>query len=116
MAESGETSPEKVVVMVEGGNGITQPQTFVLCPLGVQFYTDHPLREFDLMSFELHPSDETTPPVHCTGAVVRCQQVDAPEGRYRVWLKFLDAPEQTCEQLKCTARKGGHLCSDCENF
>lgn len=107
------------MVVIENAEGKTQPQTFQLCPLGVQFYSDRQVEEFELMEFDLK-ADESNPDsdenIRCTGAVVRCQEVNEPDGKFRVWIKFLDAPEQTCEKLRCTARKGKHLCCFCENF
>ncbi len=112
--------PDEVVVFIQDSDGNRQPQTFQLCPLGVQFYSDRRIEEFELMEFDLHPAEESSgaadKPIKCTGAVVRCQEVNEDDGKYRIWIKFLDAPQETCDRLKCTARKGKHLCCFCENF
>ncbi len=94
--------------------------TFQLCPLGLQFHSPEKVEDLTLMEFKLR-----VPPrgrsrkaenIVCTGAVVRCQKENAPEGRYRVWIQFLDLPEKTRERLKCISCKSNYLCSYCENF
>lgn len=93
--------------------------SFTLCPLGLQFYSSKPVNEFDLFEFNLGGASasrgKTKTPVKCTGAVVRCQE-EKESSRYRVWIQFLDLPQETREKLRCVARKGKHLCSYCENF
>lgn len=109
---------KEVVVYTDQGEGITQPKTFQMCGLGLQFYTDRKINEFEIMELDLQVNDNPQNPenVHCTGAVVKCQEVNDPEGKFRVWLKFIDTPEATCDQVTCLARKGKHLCTFCENF
>lgn len=92
---------------------------FHLCPLGVQFYSGKPLREFDLFEFNLDMDKagkkKANVPVKCTGAVVRCQP-EKEKSRYRVWIQFLDLPKDTREKIRCVSRNGKHLCCYCENF
>ena len=104
-----------VVVEFDDGCGVRQPGTFQMCGLGVQFYSDRRIPEFQLLEFDLHVDSDPRSPanIHCTGAVVKCREVNEPGGKYRIWLKFLDAPETTCSHLSCIARKGKHLCSFC---
>ncbi len=113
------TQPLKDVVVYTGGEkGAIQPQTFQMCGLGVQFYSERSIEEFEIMEFDLQVGDDPDNPenVHCTGAVVRCQEVNDNEGKYRVWLKFIDTPESSCSKVACVARKGKHLCTFCENY
>jgi hypothetical protein len=107
-----------VVVFTEDNAGALQPQTFQMCGLGVQFYSERSIPEFEIMDFDLKVDEDPNHPenVHCTGAVVRCQEVNEPSGKYRVWLKFIDTPETSCSKITCLARKGKHLCTFCENF
>jgi hypothetical protein len=109
---------DDVVVFTENGNGVLQPQTFQMCGLGVQFYSERNIPEFEIMEFDLQVNDDPANPenVHCTGAVVRCQEVNDTAGKYRVWLKFIDTPETSCSKVTCIARKGKHFCTFCENF
>jgi len=107
-----------VVVFTEDGKGSIQPQTFQMCGLGVQFYSEKNISEFEVMEFDLQVNDDPQNPenIHCTGAVVRCQEVNHKSGKYRVWLKFIDTPDKVCGQVACVARKGKHLCTFCENY
>ena len=93
--------------------------TFHLCPLGLQFYSAKPIREFDLFEFKLDLAGAKKGgrklPVQCTGAVVRCQQ-EKKGDRYRVWIQFLDLPKSAREKIQCCSRDGKHLCCYCENF
>lgn len=118
MYDASEKSLKEVVVFTENDHGTLQPQTFQMCGLGVQFYSDRLIEDFEVMEFDLLVNDDPKNPenVHCTGAVVRCQEVNDSAGKYRVWLKFIDTPETTCSKVTCIARKGKHLCTFCENF
>ena len=108
-----------VMVFMNDRDAMPQPSTFQLCPLGCQFYSDKPLDDFTLLEFNLQlPPDAATEPCcpcTCVGAVVKCQR-DPAESRYRVWVKFVDLPEQAKNKIRCEARKGQHLCCYCENF
>ncbi|HMP91183.1 MAG TPA: hypothetical protein PJ991_13365 [Kiritimatiellia bacterium] len=118
MAEENQKGLKDVVVFTDDGKGTVQPQTFQMCGLGLQFYSDRKIDEFEIMELDLTVNDDPDNPenVHCTGAVVRCQEVNESSGRYRVWLKFIDTPETSCSKIACIARKGKHLCTFCENF
>lgn len=109
----------KIVVEVDGKNETQPTETFNLCPLGLQFYTTKKLKPYDLFEFNLDVAGKSRKtskvPVQCTGAVVRCKKEKA-DGRYRVWIQFLDLPKTTREKIRCVARDGQHLCAYCENF
>lgn len=106
------------VLVYHGDEGSLQPTTFQMCGLGMQFYSNRVIPEFEVMEFDLQVNEDPSHPenVHCTGAVVRCQEVNDQAGKYRVWLKFIDTPDTQCAQVTCIARKGKHLCTFCENF
>ncbi|MFH0909502.1 MAG: PilZ domain-containing protein [bacterium] len=104
-----------VMVFLGAKDCIKQPQTFRLCPLGLQFYSPKRLNEFDLMEFTIDVPDKghRTRTQKCIGAVVRCQR---EEKNYRVWVKFIDLPRTASENIRCISKKGNHLCCYCENF
>lgn len=106
-----------VTVYVDHDTPQHQPDTFNMCPLGLQFYSQRPYEEFQLFEMQVDVPREGSDPerVTCTGAVVRCQ-LEPTDGRYRVWVKFVDLPEPTRERIRCTAVNGQHLCAYCENF
>lgn len=108
-----------VVVHVCDCDNAQPPETFHLCPLGVQFYSSKPMREFDLFEFNLDLGEvgkkKTRVPTNCTGAVVRCQE-EKEKDRYRVWIHFVDLPKTAREKIRCVSRNGKHLCCYCENF
>lgn len=113
MAKENEKKAKDVVVFTDDGNGHHQPQTFQMCGLGVQFYSNRPIPDFEIMEFDLIVNDDPQHPenVHGTGTVVCCQKVNDKPGKYHVWLKFLDMPETTCTKISYIARKGKHLCT-----
>ncbi|MDZ4200476.1 MAG: hypothetical protein U1E27_14470 [Kiritimatiellia bacterium] len=109
----------EVTVFVGSDQGVSQPETFRCCPLGVQFYSDKELPAYEVMEFKLQ-----TPPegelnflasLECAGVVVHCQK-NPGEKRYRVWLLFLDLPENVRSRLHCFGKNGGTLCPHCENY
>jgi len=118
MAEENKKGMKDVVVYTDDGNGEIQPQTFQMCGLGIQFYSQRNIPEFEIMELDLVVNDDPANPenVHCTGAVVRCQEVEDEPGKFRVWMKFIDTPETSCSKIACIARKGKHLCTFCENY
>ena len=116
-AEPASPARREVRVFLDNGPADTQPGTFNLCPLGVQFYSPRPLAEFQLLELDVDTTDGAgkTAKVTCKGAVVRCQREPQPD-RYRIWVKFIEVPPEAQERLRCTAKEGGHLCSHCQNF
>lgn len=103
-----------VQVFVGGKKCCQQPQTFSLCPLGLQFYSPRKLTDLSLLEFNLNVPGAGKA-VKCTGAVVRCQH-QRKDKRYRVWVQFLDLPAAAREKIRCVSRDGKHLCCYCENF
>jgi hypothetical protein len=113
-----EANKKGVEIFVGKKKCCQQPQTFQLCPLGLQFYSPKKLEDLTLLEFNLAiPAEgrKKKESVTCTGAVVRCQHEKAAD-RYRVWIKFLDLPENARESIRCVSRDGKHLCCFCENF
>ena len=111
------SAKREVTVFVDPGHPLPQPTTFNLCPLGLQFYSDHPMDEFQLIELEVDVPDAAGHPTKlaCKGAVVRCQR-EAEPNRYRIWVKFTELPEGSKECIRCAAKSGQHLCTYCENF
>jgi hypothetical protein len=105
-----------VSVAVNGKRSTPQGEGFVLCPLGLQFFSPKAVAEFTVMDFELTGSQtKSGQPLACQGVVVRCER-QAGKARYKVWIKFLEMPAATREEIRCTAKKGRHICAYCENF
>ena len=118
---AGEKPNQNVLVQVGDRRSCKQPGEFRLCPLGLQFYSEKPLREFDLLEFNLadpgkQNGKKSAKTIKCTGAVVRCQADKKDNLRYKVWIQFLDLPKKTREKLNCVSHDGKHLCDYCENF
>lgn len=89
-----------------------------MCPLGLQFVTSQRLRPFDLFEFSLDLDEvgrRSKTPTQCTGAVVKCRK-QPKQDKYRVWIKFLDIPEDARDRIECVSKNGKHLCHYCENF
>lgn len=111
--------PVDVTVYVGKNEGVSQPESFRCCPLGLQFYSRTELPAYETVEFRLQaPKDAAFAfkgPMTCTGVVVHCQK-DIPHDRYRVWLLFVDLPEDVRSQLTCLGKSGDLLCPYCENF
>jgi hypothetical protein len=113
---AGRVKRQNVEIFVGKQKCCSQPETFSLCPLGLQFYSPRKLADLSLLEFSLAiPGARRTKPVTCTGAVVRCEH-QKKDKRYRVWVQFLDLPEKAREKIRCVSRDGKHLCCYCENF
>lgn len=113
---SGKT-PHPIQVFLGKQDPVQQPEGFRVCPLGVQFYSQRALEEYELMEFKLDlPLNGRAPEtISCSGMVVHCQPVES-NGLYRVWIKFLDLPPEQQSRIQCMAKDGKHLCPHCENF
>ncbi|MCZ7590826.1 MAG: PilZ domain-containing protein [Kiritimatiellae bacterium] len=117
-SESQKGADKRPVTVLSGTEPpVRQPEDFHLCPLGIQFHSECPLEPFTVVSVDIDAPDEVgeISRMTCLGAVVQCEP-DKQNNRYRVWLQFLDLPEQTRENLRCTAKSGNLLCAYCENF
>lgn len=111
--------PLDVTVYLGEEKGVSQPETFRCCPLGVQFYSERELATYEVMEFKLNAPAGVpfifSGPMTCSGVVVHCQK-DIPNDRFRIWLMFLDLPESVRSQLECMGKSGEFLCPHCENF
>lgn len=97
---------------------ILQPnETFRVCPLGLQFYSPKKVPDFRVMNFRMQVAQKkgAAEEVVCSGVVVHCQQ-EKDSGLYRVWVKFLDLPEDGGARLQCAAKNADAICPHCENF
>lgn len=113
MTKEHDQASRPILLSVGGQDCISQPASFRLCPQGAQFYTDQPLREFDLMTMTIQTPDSAEPVEH-TGAIIRCEDSGNRKYRYRIWIKFLDHPLQTCDQVQCDAHDDHTQCCFCE--
>lgn len=106
------------VLVGKNGSGVPQPDTFRVCPLGLQFYSKRPLPEFELIEFRVALPDASgrRRAVKCTGVVVHCREDAEHSPLYRVWIKFLDLPEEQRNKIQCFAKQSNFLCPYCENF
>ncbi len=105
-----------VLVHVGSDEGVKQPDLFRCCPLGVQFYSDNEVDPYSILNFTLNlPDNPEQDEITCSGAVVHCDQVEG-DYKYRIWLYFLDLPENARTHLHCFAKEASFLCPFCENF
>lgn len=106
-----------VDVFLEDGKAVSQPSTFRCCPLGLQFFSTESIDTGKEMELRLEPTKEAPdqPSIHATGIVVHCQP-DNVHDMYRIWMMFMDLPEDVCQQLECLADDENILCPHCMNF
>jgi len=105
-----------VTVFTGKKNAVAQPDGFRVCPMGVQLYSKRRIKEYELLEFTMDaPSaNGRSKKITCTGVVVHCQP--DKKSMYRVWVKFLDLPEDARKQVECVSKKSKLLCPYCENF
>lgn len=108
-------------VMVYYGDeaGQRQPDTFRLCPLGVQFYATHPVDECSLIELTLTvpgPAGELPEPVTCVGYIAQCSAPDSSSDKFRIWVKFLDLTPEVQDRLQTVCNAQQLKCPFCENF
>ena len=107
-----------VTVVIDERESFKQPENFRVCPLGVQLYSPRPLPEFEILEFNISiPSKRggQKEDIQCTGVVVRCAK-DGDPSLYRIWVKFLDLPEEKRSQLECLSKTSRLTCPYCMNF
>jgi hypothetical protein len=105
-----------IVIHFGDDSPVRQPRNFRCCPLGIQFYTENEIDRYSILDFKINlPSNPGTKNVNCSGAVVHCDMQESC-GLYRIWLYFLDLPEDARPHLHCFAKESNVLCPFCENF
>jgi len=112
------TTPHVPVTVVMGKKRTQrQPDTFRVCPLGLQFYSSRKMQEFEVVDFNMQVPDKKGKAfeIRCTGVVVHCKP-EKNKRHYRVWIKFLDLPQSEGTRLKCVSKASHLLCPHCENF
>ena len=111
-------SEEDVLVYLGDHDGIRQPETFQFCPLGVQLYTHSAVAEYELLDckFNIPDGSGDEEQVACIGVVVQCSPPDNGTQLYRVWVKFLDLPEETVLRIQELTTNQRFICPFCENF
>lgn len=111
---------EEVLVYQGEQKAVKQPRTFQFCPLGVQLYTEAPVKECTLMDLTLSLPAEHEPErdeiVHCTGLVAQCCAAEGGQKLYRVWVKFIDLPENLAERIRAFTQHKRLTCPFCQNF
>lgn len=112
-------APRKNVYVFHGDDGqaVQQPNSFQLCPLGLQVFNRREVPLYELMEFTMEIPGAAGAAEHftCTCLVVNCQ-FDEPSGLYRLWMKFLDMPESACSKIHQLTRTSKYLCPYCVNF
>ena len=119
LAQEKRTSERPPVTLVlSESEEVRQPDTFRVCPLGIQFYSPHPLPEFEILEFAIRVPNgrKKAEEITCTGVVVHCRKGENNAGNYRIWVKFMDLPEAHRKRIKCVASSSELLCPYCENF
>jgi hypothetical protein len=109
---------KSVTLFLDERESVKQPNDFRVCPLGIQLSSPKPLPEFEILEFKISipgakgGQDED---IQCTGVVVRCAKDGSPS-LYRVWVKFLDLPEDKKKRLECVSKTAKLTCPYCENY
>lgn len=115
-----EFEPEKEVLVFLGNqDGTRQPDTFRLCPLGVQLYTANPVEECQLIDLKLSlptADGESEESVACTGLVAQCLPSQNGKNLFRIWIKFLDLAPETIERIRVLTTDRKFICPFCNNF
>ncbi len=109
--------PSHSVVVAAGNNTEKQPETFRVCPLGMQLYSRKPLPEFEVLDFsiQLGDSGNSSFQLTCQGVVVHSRPVKHSE-LHRVWVMFEDLTEAQKQSLKRFSKDHSFQCPHCENF
>jgi hypothetical protein len=107
----------EIWVYYQDGSPDPQPETFRLCPLGVQFFSRNRLPEYQQIEVSLSGAAGAMlpKPARCEGVVVHCQY-DRHRRLYRNWILFLNLPDDIRCRFRCLAKESGWLCPHCENF
>jgi hypothetical protein len=115
--ESGAGSSSPATIVMDDRSTVRQPQDFRVCPLGIQLYVPKPIPEFQVLNFKLEVSrpGNGKAEIECNGVVVHCRPMKHSK-LYRLWVKFIDLPEEERSRLHCVAKGHDLLCPHCENF
>ncbi len=107
-----------VVVYLGDDEAIAQPDTFRCCPLGVQFYSQSSVAEYELLEcrFAVPGANGNQTEIQCIGLVVQCCEPLNGDKLYRIWVKFLDLPDDSLQHIRQLARSQRLICPFCENF
>ena len=113
----GKDRPSQTVVVASGTDSEKQPETFRVCPLGMQLYARKPLPEFQVLDFSIQLGDPENGSfrLSCQGVVVHCRPVKHSK-LHRVWVMFENLTEAQKKRLQRFAQDHSFLCPHCENF
>lgn len=109
-------SEEKVEVQLEGVDGVSQPEDFVLCPFGVQFYSSRALEPHNPVELSVKVGDGNgageASHYTCLGVTI-----DSVKARKRdlfcTFIKFLHVPEDLYPVIRCDGPSEAHICNFC---
>jgi len=107
--------PQHEIIVCQENDSTPQPDAFRCCPLGVQFYSKKDLPTYQVMELKLAPPGAKTDPLDVNGVVVH-SQLDPKYNLYRIWIIFVDLPDEIKKRLTCLSQDAHTLCSHCQNF
>jgi hypothetical protein len=114
--DSSSVAASDVTVFVGNAPGIEQPDLFRCCPLGCQFYSKDEIEKYKVMEIDLEvPRNGNNEKITCSGVIVHSKP-EEKNTRYRIWMYFLDLPEDIKKSLHCIAKDAGTICPFCQNF
>ncbi len=110
-------SKHPVTLVLGARKDVRQPESFRVCPLGMQLCSPHPLPQFEMLSFTIDTADTDNQPkqITCTGFVANCQP-EKDSDLYRIWIKWMDLQEEDRQCIQRISKHTEHLCPYCENF
>ncbi|HBA82910.1 MAG TPA: hypothetical protein DCZ95_02335 [Verrucomicrobia bacterium] len=96
---------------------VHQPDSFRVCPLGMQLTSPRSIPAFEILSFTIDVPEDNGQlrQIDCCGVVVNCQPEKDSE-LFRIWIKFIDMTEKDRQSIHQIAKTSKHLCPYCENF
>ena len=105
----------KVEVELEGVDGIRQPEEFVLCPFGVQFFSVRSLDRHIPVELSVKVSNGAREPQTYTCLGVTIDSVKT-NGRhlYCTFIKFLHVPASLYPQICCEGPSDAGICNFCD--
>ena len=105
----------KVEVELEGVEGVRQPEEFVLCPFGVQFYSLRELAPHSPveLSVRVTGGGNGADAYTCLGVTIESVKDDGRD-MYCTFIKFLHVPAVLYPAIRCEGPSGAHICNFCE--
>lgn len=106
---------ELIEVALEGVDGVRQPEDFVLCPFGVQFFSSRSLEPHNPVELSVRVSNGASEPTLYTCLGVTIDSVKA-NGRdlFCTFIKFLHVPSSLYPMIRCNGPGEADICDFCE--